>query len=125
MNFENNDPHSGHISPLLFTPMELRQILSAYGEGVLKKNWRDYAITSLKNQSIFSVVDHMATEGTNALYGFSKEKSRQKDKKAFYRLFHRNVQIFRSDSFLETLEAFRSLDQSSKNPKKITLKVIK
>ena len=125
MTYNFQDPRGETVHSLLFTPGELRQVLSAYGEGVLKKGWRDYAITSLKNQSIFSVVDHMAVEGTNALYSLTKERSQQKNGTAFFRLLHRNTQIFRSESFIETLNAFRSLDQSQKNPGKISLKLIK
>lgn len=107
------------LHSLLFTPRELRQVLSAYGEGVLRKGWKDYAITSLKGHSIFSVVDHMAVEGTNALYSFSKESSQQKNGVPYYRICHRDRQIFRSESFLETLEAFRALDQKGAKPGQI------
>ena len=113
------------LNKLLFTPSELRQILSAYGEGVMGKGWRDYAITSLPRQSIFSVVDHMAGEGTGQLYGFSKERSQKAADKSFYRLFYRSEQIFRSESFLETLEAFRTLDKKGGKRGKVDLKVIK
>lgn len=118
MVYEYPDQH-GHIHALLFTPRELRQVLSAYGEGVLRKGWKDYAITSLKGQSIFSVVDHMAVEGTNALYSFTKEASKQNNGKPYYRIMHRDAQIFRSESFIETLNAFRSLDKKGSKPGQI------
>lgn len=97
---------------MLFTPGELRQVLAAYAEGVLQKGWRDYALDSNPKQSIFSVIDHQGGAGSVALYSFSKNKPQAKGSdRHFYRIFHREAQILRTESFLEALEMFRAQDK--------------
>ena len=96
------------LNSVIFTPHQLRQILSAYAEGVLRKGWRDYAIDSFKEQSVFSVIDHSDEQaGSIALYSVSANRGKNG---TFYRLFRREAQIMRSESFLEVLNAFRALD---------------
>jgi len=107
------------LQSLLFSSGELRQILSAYGEGVLNKGWKDYAISALSDKSVFSVVDHMAGSATNALYSLSKNKSRQKKGACFFLIHHREKQLFRSESFLEALSTFRCLDRKGSKPGEI------
>lgn len=120
MAFENLFTGQQSLHSILFTPRQLRQILAAYSEGVLKKGWKDYALDSSSTQSVFSVIDHQGDQGSVALYSFSANKPKSKNKdRCFYRVFHRENQILRTESFLEALEFFRTLDGKgdSKGPK--------
>lgn len=106
----------------VFTHGQLRQVLSAYAEGVLNKGWRDYAITSDKNQTTFCVVDHGGSGiGSAVIYSISRTKSKNKD---FYRVFDGQKQVFRSENFLETLNIFREIGKLGTKKSK-TFKIIK
>ena len=114
MDYTSDLMRGKNLHGILFTPSELRHVLAAYSEGVLKKGWKDYAVDSLKDQSIFSVIDHQGEEGSVALYSFSKNKSK-KSGHSYFRLFYRDAQVLRTESFLEALEMFRAVDK--KDPK--------
>ncbi|MAS87037.1 MAG: hypothetical protein CMH30_03540 [Micavibrio sp.] len=117
MDFEGFTRKEGMLHVMLFSPSELRQILSCYSEGVLKKGWKDYAVDTLSGQSIFSVIDHQGGQGSVALYSLSKNRSQAKKSgnDFFYRLFYRETQILRTESFLEVLALFRAVN--AKDPK--------
>lgn len=111
MAFENLFAGQHSLRSILFTPGQLRQILAAYSEGVLKKGWKDYALDSSAVQSVFSVIDHQGDQGSVALYSFSANKPKSKNSdRNFYRIFNRETQLLRTESFLEALTFFRSLD---------------
>ncbi len=90
----------------VFTHGQLRQVLAAYAEGVLNKGWKDYAITSDKNQTTFCVVERGNGAAMAVIYSISRTKSKNKD---FYRVFDGQKQIFRSENFLETINIFREI----------------
>lgn len=118
MSIKNFSVPQSVLNKVLFTPGELRQVLSAYAEGVLQKGWKDYALDTNAGQSIFSVIDHQGDSGSVALYSFSKNKPQSKNSdRHFYRIFHREAQVLRTESFLEALEKFRELDKKG-GPKK-------
>lgn len=98
--------------PLLFSPAELRQVLSVYSDGVMHKGWRDYAIEGRSGQSLFSVVDHgFDGNGAGALFSLSKNTSAKQGGAPFYRVFEQSRQILRTESFLEALSALRQCGQ--------------
>ena len=104
-----NFPSTGFstATPSVFAHQELRQVLAAYSEGVLKKNWRDYAIASEKNQTVFCVIERGQGKPTAVLYSISKTKSHKSNGQPFYRVYDGERQIARTDSFLEALNIFR------------------
>lgn len=120
MDIKNLYAVDGSLNRMLFSPQELRQVLSAYSEGVLRKGWKDYAIDANPQQSVFSVVDHQNEGGGSvALYSFSKNKPQSKGSdRFFYRIFHRDSQLLRTESFLEALAFFRELDGKPPSKKK-------
>lgn len=99
-----NTPH-----PSVFTHTQLRQVLSAYSEGVLRKNWRDYAINSDKDQTVFCVIERGQGQPPTILYSISRAKSRKNGGNDYYRVFDGERQLCRSDSFIEALNCFRTL----------------
>jgi hypothetical protein len=107
-NFPSTGFHGTATS--LFGHQELRQILSAYSEGVFKKNWRDYAIASEPSQTTFCVVNRGNGSAPSVLYSISKQKSRKQGNDYFYR------QICQTNQFLEALSVFRG-EKNSKNNK--------
>jgi hypothetical protein len=105
----------------VFAHQELRQVLAAYSEGVLKKNWRDYAISSDKDQTVFCVIERGQGRPAAVLYSISKTKSKKSNGTHFYRVFDGDRQIARTDSFMEALNIFRSAGK----PGAKKLKVVK
>lgn len=101
--------HDTFMRPLLFSVNELRMILSAYSDGVMKKGWRDYAIQSAHGQSLFCVVDR-GGDGPDSqgvvLFSLSKNRSARAGGKPFWRLFERDRQILRTESALDAIAAF-------------------
>lgn len=91
----------------LFTASELRQVLGAYSEGVLKKNWRDYAIYCDKDQTVFGVVEHGHGQPASVLYSISRTKSQKSGGGDYYRVFEGEQPLCRTDSFLEAIAVFR------------------
>jgi hypothetical protein len=111
------------VSASVFTGMQLRQVLAAYGEGVLKKGWKDYAIVCDKGQTTFCVIERGEGIPQAVIYSISCTRSKNKD---FYRVFEREKQVLRSESFLEALNCFRKVGvPGQKNKKSNGLKLIK
>ena len=109
------------VHSCVFTHGQLRQVLAAYAEGVLNKGWKDYAITSDKNQTTFCVVERGNGTAMAVIYSISRTKSKNKD---FYRVFDGQKQVFRSENFLETINIFREIGKIGAK-KSNKLKVIK
>ena len=118
-NFPSTGFNTTHAS--VFAHQELRQVLAAYSEGVLKKNWRDYAIASDKDQTVFCVVERGQGAPAAVLYSLSKTRSKKAGGDDFYRVFEGERQICRTTSFLEALSVFRACGK----PGQKKLKVIK
>jgi hypothetical protein len=97
------------VESSVFTHSELRQVLAAYGEGVLHKNWRDYAIMSEKGQTTFCVVERGQGAPMAVIYSISRTRSKNKD---FYRVYDGQKQIARTEKFLEALNVFRDAGKS-------------
>ncbi len=110
------DRHSLHS--ILFTPGELKQVLSTYSAGVLRKNWRDYAILSNSDQTQFAVVERGSGDQPRVLYALTKLKQGKKD--PLFKVFDGEKPILQTTSFLEALQCFRHAGQ-----KKPELKVMK
>ena len=106
-----NFPSTGlnQVLSCVFTHSELRQVLSAYAEGVLTKNWKDYAINSDKGQTTFCVVERGQGAPVGVIYSVSRTRSQKQGGRDFYRVFDGERQVCRSESFLEALAVFRSL----------------
>ena len=105
----------------LFTHGQLRQVLSAYAEGVLQKGWRDYAISSEKNQTSFCVIER--GEGAPMAIIYSISVSKVKNKKVF-KVMDGQKPVFKSENFLETLNIFREIGKSGQK-KSTKFKVVK
>lgn len=118
-NFPSTLFHGTHAS--IFNHQELRQILGAYSEGVLKKNWRDYAIASEPDQTAFYVVDRAGGEGMSVMYSISKVRSSKNKDQYYYRVFDGEKQICRTQKFMEALSVFRD----SGKVKKQSLKLVR
>ena len=101
-----------HTETIIFSHHELRQVLSAYAEGVLHKGWKDYAIITEKNQTTFCVVDrsHHSEGSGGVIYSISRTRG-QKSSKDYYRVYDKDRMICRSEKFLEALNIFRELDR--------------
>jgi hypothetical protein len=94
-------------TPSVFAHQELRQVLAAYSEGVLKKNWRDYAIASEDNQTVFCVIERGQGRPAAVLYSISKTRAKKSGDAYYYRVFDGERQIARTESFMEALNIFR------------------
>lgn len=90
-----------------FSPSELRQVLSAYSEGVLRKNWRDYAILSDSNQTLFAVVDSAGGDMPRILFAIARIHVPKKA--PLYKVFEGEKPIMQSASFLAALTQFREI----------------
>ena len=112
-----------HVHSVVFSHYELRQVLAAYAEGVLSKNWKDYAIQSDKRQTTFCVIERGQGQPMAVIYSISRTKSRKSNENDFYRIFDGEKQVFRSESFLEALNVFREMGKT-KDKKSRKLKVI-
>jgi hypothetical protein len=99
----------GGMDSSLFTHGQLKQVLSAYAEGVLKKGWRDYAISCDKIQTTFGVIER--GEGAPVAVIYSISVSRVKNKKVF-KVMDGQKPVFKSENFLETLNVFREIGKS-------------
>lgn len=95
------------LQPSLFSHLQLRQVLTAYSEGVLRKNWKDYAIESSANQTVFCVIERGQGQPMAVIYSISCCRSAKKAGENFYRVFDGERQICRTNNFLEALEVFR------------------
>ena len=109
------------IAPVVFSHTELRQVLSAYAEGVLQKGWKDYAINTEKDQTTFCVVERGEGIPQAVIYSMSRTRSKNKD---FYRVFDGQKQVLRTEKFLEALNCFRDMGKPGQK-KSGKLKVIK
>lgn len=112
------------ISSSVFTHGELRQVLSAYSEGVLYKGWKDYAITCEPQQTTFCVVERGAGAPMAEIYSLSRTRSQKSNGRDYYRVYDGQSLVFRTESFLEALNMFREIGKvGAKKPKKF--KIIK
>jgi hypothetical protein len=109
------------VSASVFTHGQLRQVLAAYAEGVLKKGWKDYALHCDKDQTTFCVIERGEGIPQAVIYSISRTRSKHKD---FYRVFDREKQILRTESFIDALNYFREIGHSSKKKKVGKLRVI-
>lgn len=109
------------VSSCVFSHGQLRQVLSAYAEGVLQKGWKDYAISSEKNQTTFCVVDRGDGAAMAVIYSISRTKSKNRD---FYRVFDGQKQILRTENFTEALNLFREIGKAGQR-KSTKFKIIK
>jgi hypothetical protein len=111
---------------IVFTPREVRQILAAYSEGVLKKNWRDYGFQSEAHATSFIVIERGQGDHNAILCALRKERPIKSHLDAHYTVFLGDVPSLKTKSFLEALEHFRSLDtrHKKKSDKKVKLKVV-
>ena len=105
-----------NVSASVFSHSELRQVLSAYAEGVLQKGWKDYALNCDKDQTTFCVIERGEGVPQTVIYSISRTRSKNKD---FYRVFEGERQILRTEKFLEALNCFREIGKpGQKKPKK-------
>jgi|GEM_PF-4726522 len=81
----------------------------AYAEGVLAKNWRDYAIDSADKRTRFCVIERGQDQPTAVLYSISRNKTQKSGGKDYYCVFDGNKPVCRSEKFLEALNIFRSI----------------
>lgn len=95
------------VESIQFSPSQLRQVLSAYSEGVLRKGWKDYAILSATGQTQFAVVERGAGDQPRIL--FSIARISQPKKPATYKVFEGEKPVLQTGSFLEALTRFRHL----------------
>lgn len=109
------------VSSSVFTHGQLRQVLSAYSEGVLQKGWKDYAIASEKDKTTFCVVERGEGAPMAIIYSISRTCSKNSD---FYRVFDGQKQILRTENFLEALNLFRTIGRKGEKKSKY-FKVIK
>lgn len=121
----NKVPSTGFAEnkAVLFTSSELRQVLSAYAEGVLSKNWRDYAIDSADKQTTFCVIERGQGHPAAVLYSISRHKSQKSGGRDYYRVFDGERPVCRSESFLEALNMFRDIGKPGQ--KKKAFKIVK
>ncbi|GEM_PF-2162867 len=128
------------LIPILFTPSELRQILTAYSEGVLKKGWRDYGFQTAERETLFGVIergghaDHDDQSGYNRaiLCSLTKIMPRKGAGDAAYLVCDGSCPVLKTTSFVEAVNALRAIGtqegQSTKSAaakkKKAALKVI-
>ena len=95
------------LDSIQFTPNQLRQVLSAYSEGVLRKGWKDYAILSAPNQTQFAVVERGSGDQPRILYSIIRINPGKKA--AIYKVFDGEKPVLQTGSFLEALTRFRHL----------------
>lgn len=91
----------------IFSHSQLRQVLSAYAEGVLQKHWKDYAISCEKDQTTFCVIERGQGVPQAVIYSISRTKGRKGQD--YYRVFDGASQICRTEKFLEALNIFRQV----------------
>lgn len=106
-----NHPSTGlnNVHSVVFSHAELRQVLAAYAEGVLSKNWKDYAISTENGQTTFCVIERGQGAPAAVVYSISRTRSRKQSGHDFYRVYDGEKQVFRSESFLAALSAFREI----------------
>ena len=109
------------VSASVFTHGQLRQVLSAYAEGVLKKGWKDYALHCDRDQTTFCVVERGEGLPQAVIYSISRTRSKQRD---FYRVFEGDRQILRTEIFLEALTWFREIGKQGQKKKTGKFKLI-
>ena len=80
--------------------------MAAYGEGVLYKGWRDYALSCEKQQTTFCVIERGEGAPIAVIYSISRTRDKNKD---FYRIYDGQKQIARSENFIEALNIFRDI----------------
>lgn len=117
----------GTMHPFLFTPPELRQLLSAYSEGVLKKHWKDYGIQAGKKETLFAVIDRGDNIANTAIIcALKKIKPAKHNQDYHFMVYEGDKPVLKTTSFLEALEKFRALNPraSSRIRKNDHLKVI-
>ena len=116
-----NNTTDGTMHSFVFTPSELRQILGAYTEGVLKKNWKDYGIQATKKETLFAVIDRSENiTNTAIICALKKTRAAKASQQAQFSVYDGERVALKTASFLEALEFFRKLHpkSSSKGPRK-------
>lgn len=113
------------LHPILFRAPELRQILAAYSEGVLKKGWKDYGFQSSPQETRFVVLERGGGEQNTVICSLARSKSPKNKKSDMYCVYDGERPVLKTPSFLEALNHFKTLGQSSgKKSKKSSLKVV-
>lgn len=111
----------GNVNSSLFSHGQLRQILSAYAEGVLQKGWRDYSLNCEKHQTLFGVVERGEGAPTAVIYSFSASRIKNK---TIYTVMDGQKPIAKSEKFLEILNIFREIGKPGQK-KTAKFKIIK
>lgn len=115
------------LIPIVFTAAELRQILAAYSEGVLKKGWRDYGFQTAADETLFGVIERGGEDGDRGkaiLCSLTKTLSRKSGDGASFLVCDGERPVLRTGSFLEALTAFRALGVAGGKGRKTPLKVV-
>lgn len=85
-------PFAGPLpEQVAFDRAELTQILGLYGRMVAAGEWRDYAMSFLKDRAVYSVFRHAAE---NPLYRIEKHPA-LRAKQGMYALFGMNGQVLK------------------------------
>lgn len=85
-------PFAGTLpEQVAFDRAELTQILGLYGRMVAAGEWRDYAMSFLKDRAVYSVFRHAAE---NPLYRIEKHPA-LRAKQGMYALFGMNGQVLK------------------------------
>jgi hypothetical protein len=116
---------TGTLHPILFSPPELRQILSVYSEGVLSKHWKDYGFQTAPKDTLFAVIERAEGIGQAVLCGIKKEKAAKASQDPSYIVYDGEKPVHKGSSFLEALDHFRKLDPKASKTRRRNLKVIK
>lgn len=116
-------PQTPH--PILFTPPELRQILSAYSEGVLQKHWKDYSFLTAPHESSFAVIERAEVSINNAVIcRLTKTKAAKSSQEPLYSVYELEKSVLKTSSFLEALDAFRTLNPKTKKRGRKDLRLV-
>lgn len=116
---------TGTLHPILFSPPELRQILSVYSEGVLSKHWKDYGFQTAPKETLFAVIERAEGAGQAVLCGIKKVKPAKSNQDPLYLVYDGEKPVHKGGSFLEALETLRALDPKASKTKRRNLKVVK
>jgi len=117
---------TGSLYPILFTPPELRQVLSAYSEGVLQKHWKDYGFQTAPKETVFAVIDRAGQDVAHSaiLCCIKKTMPAKSHQDPIYTVYNGEKPVFKNASFLQALTAFRALNPRSSVKNKGNLKLI-
>lgn len=122
MSWDKSSTESLH--PILFSPPQLRQILSVYSEGVLAKHWKDYGFQTAPKETLFAVIEHAEGVGHAVLCGIKKVKPAKNNQAPAYIVYDGEKPVHKGSSFLEALNTFKALDPKASKTKRRNLKVV-